>query len=115
MLRRRPGGFASPGYVEPVLCYGPNPAAVYYVASIDAGYGRRLAGAAGHVPIGDAQTRKATGELGAHQQFVGLAQLQNLMNAKIGLATAIPSTKPNPGIVPLSQMQSSLAQLASNR
>lgn len=104
----RPTGFASPARVREILTYGPNPVAVFRAAVQDIDYGRRLAGQVGHIPIGDPQTTKRTGPLPAQQAFVGMGQLTNLVNAKIGLSTAIPSTKPNPGVVPLTSMQSQL-------
>lgn len=97
--------------VVTVLRYGPNPVTADEIGQLDNAYGSRLAGRAGHIPIGDPFTLKRTGPLPAQQAFVGAQQLTNLLNAKIGFATAIPATKPNPGVVPLTQMQLQLAAM----
>lgn len=106
--------FASPLESVSVLAYAPNPVAVFRTHNLDANYGSRLDGETGYIPIGDPQTKKRTGWLPAQQAFVGAQQLLNLANAKIGLSTAIPATKPNPGVVPLTAMQAQLQALGTN-
>ena len=97
--------------VVTVLRYGPNPVTAEEIGQLDNSYGSRLAGRAGHIPIGDPQTKKSNAWLPPQQAFVGAMQITNLLNAKIGLSTAIPATKPNPGVVPMTQMQSQLAAM----
>lgn len=104
----RPTGFAPPAFLRSILAFGPNPIAAFRTSVQDVDYGRRLSGAVGHIPIGDPQTTQRHGWLPAQQAFVGAQQLTNLVNASVGLATAIPATKPNPGIVPLTAMQRQL-------
>lgn len=109
----RPRSFTSPEAVETIVRYGPHPVAQFEQAAVDAQYNSRLDGQAGHIPIGDPQTLKSTANLPAQQRFVGAMQLTNLLNAKRGGPnTAIPATKPNPGVVPLTQMQQQLALMS---
>lgn len=108
----RPTSFDSPASVQTVAAYGVNPLMAYRTAVVDGQYGSRLDGEAGHIPIGDPQTLQRHGWLPQQQAFVGTLQLTNLLNAKLGgPATAIPATKPNPGVVPLTQMQQQLAMI----
>lgn len=94
-----------------MLRFGPNPVTADEIGQLDSQFGGRLGGRAGHVPIGDPQTLKRTGPLPAQQAFVGAMQLTNLLNARVGGNAAIPATKPNPGVVPLTQMQMQLAAM----
>lgn len=110
-MRIRRSTFESPLQQDELLRYGVHPVAADAAGSLEQAYASRLAGRAGHIPIGDPQTLKRTGPLPPQQQFAGMDQLMNLVNAKIGLNTAIPSTKPNPGIVPLTVMQQQLANV----
>jgi hypothetical protein len=106
--------FASPVVVEEQLRYSPNPVTSWRIANLDSQYSSRLNGRIGEIPSGDPQVRKRTGWLPAQQAFVGAQQLLNLANAKVGLSTAIPATKPNPGVIPMTAMQSQLANLGTN-
>lgn len=110
----RPTTFGNNAGLRTILGFGADPVGRFRTSVNDVDYGRRLDGEVGHIPIGEKQTLKRTGWLPAQQGFVGAAQLTNLVNAKVGLATAIPATKPNPGVIPLTPMQQQLAQLVSS-
>lgn len=109
--RRRPTEFAGNGEIDAVVRFGPDPAAQYRTAVVDQVYGMGLAGDIGHIPVGDPQSYKTGRNMPAQQVFVGVAQLTNLVNAKAGIGQAIPATKPNPGVVPLTAMQQQLMQM----
>lgn len=109
----RPLGFAAPEAVEQVVTFGPHPVSQFQTSTIDAQLTSRLDGGAGHIPIGDPQTRQSHAWMPPQQEFVGAMQLTNLLNGKAGGPnTAIPSSKPNPGVVPLTQMQQQLALMS---
>lgn len=105
MRLRRGNATGDNSALQTVVSFGPNPVTAEEIGDLNQDHGLRLAGRVGHVPIGDPQTLQFHGWAAPQQHFVGAQQLTNLVNAKIGLSTAIPSTKPNPGVIPLTPMQ----------
>jgi hypothetical protein len=105
MRLRRGNATGDNGAERTVISYGPNPVTAEEIGDLNQSLGSRLNGSVGEIPIGDPQTRQYHGWLAPQQHFVGAMQLQNLVNAKIGLSTAIPATKPNPGVIPPTPMQ----------
>lgn len=114
MPRNRPTGYPSNEQTETITRFGPNPVSAFMVGVLDRVLGMGLAGEIGHITIGDKQGLKTAANLAPAQEFVGAAQLTNLANARQSLGTAMPATKPNPGAIPLTQMQQQLAALAGN-
>lgn len=115
-MRLRRGNATGDNHAEvTAIVYGPNPVTAEEIGDLSHNYGQRLAGQVGHIPIGDPQTRQYHGWLKPMQHFVGAQQLTNLVNAKIGLSTAIPATKPNPGVIPITPMQRTLFSMQGSR
>ena len=95
------------------VAYGPNPATVGHVGSLDVAYGRALDGHSGLVRIGApsvAGIGRYAGDLGPLQAFAGFTSVGASPTIRKGFNRALPATQrppavPNPALDAIGRAQ----------